>query len=242
MIVSFQKYGPKASGIACASDHSVFMTDDGEVLSCGKGEYGRLGSGHTSDLKDPIVIEALENENIISISAGSTHSCALSESGKLFTWGRNDMGQLGHRDSTMDIYSLDAFPRPVEDFENDHVEFATCGKGRTAAITKSGLLYLWGNKMSHVPVMIDKSLFKGMKVKKVALGGENNKNITAVIAEDDSLWLFGHQGSRMLTTKPNLFGSYESTPMHVPIPGTKRVLDVACGPGQHMAVIVEMDV
>ena len=36
-------------------------------------------------------------DNIVQISAGKRHSAALTDDGKLFTWGSNEYGQLGRQ-------------------------------------------------------------------------------------------------------------------------------------------------
>ena len=36
-----------------------------------------------------------ENGNVIAVSVGAQHSCALRDDGRAFCWGRNDHGQLG---------------------------------------------------------------------------------------------------------------------------------------------------
>jgi E3 ubiquitin-protein ligase HERC4 len=53
------------------------------------------------------------HSHLLQVTAGNAHSIALSESGKIFTWGRNDAGQLGHSDSQIDIYSMEEFPREL---------------------------------------------------------------------------------------------------------------------------------
>jgi len=43
----------------------------------------------------PIITPELQNRSVISVACGFAHSCALTSSGKLLTWGSNSSGALG---------------------------------------------------------------------------------------------------------------------------------------------------
>ncbi len=94
MIQSFKDYGAKAASVSCGSHHTVILTDDGEVLTCGIGENGRLGTGNSSDALEPLPVESLLDVNIVQVAASKNHTVALSNKGQVFTWGRNDMVNL----------------------------------------------------------------------------------------------------------------------------------------------------
>ena len=74
----FSNYNAKAVSVACGDKHTLILTEDGEILSCGIGEYGRLGTGNTNDSLVPVTIEGLLDHDIIEIAAGANHSLALS--------------------------------------------------------------------------------------------------------------------------------------------------------------------
>lgn len=67
----FEEYGAKAVSVQCGDKHTLILTEDGEVLACGVGEYGRLGTGSTSDALVPVTLEALLEEDIVQVSAGA---------------------------------------------------------------------------------------------------------------------------------------------------------------------------
>ena len=50
LVEAFKNYDARAAQVACGSNHTIILTDDGEVLTCGLGEYGRLGTGSTSGM------------------------------------------------------------------------------------------------------------------------------------------------------------------------------------------------
>ena len=99
LIEAFAEYGVKAKQVSCGGKHTLILTDDGEVLSFGVGEYGRLGTGSNDDALVPMPLDNLAEEEVTHIAAGFDHSLILTKDGKIFTWGRNNLGQLGHSDS-----------------------------------------------------------------------------------------------------------------------------------------------
>ena len=54
-----------------------------------------MGHGSIESFDYPLEVEALGGINIIQISAGGWHSCALSDCGDVYVWGWNESGQLG---------------------------------------------------------------------------------------------------------------------------------------------------
>lgn len=53
LVKSLLDYGCRVASVACGEKHTLILTDDGEVLTCGNGEYGRLGNGGSSDHPTP---------------------------------------------------------------------------------------------------------------------------------------------------------------------------------------------
>ena len=99
--------------IKCASTggwHSVFLSENGEVFACGKGEYGRLGLGSEKNHAVPApCVSEVENafnniasqdrpfnaEKVVSISAGGSHTMVLTEKDTVYCCGRQDNGRCG---------------------------------------------------------------------------------------------------------------------------------------------------
>lgn len=71
------------------------------------------------------------------ITRGSLHSAAIDKDGKLYTWGGNACGQLGHGD--LDNRNV---PTVVQDLSN--VISVCAGHDYTMALTANGRLYTWG--------------------------------------------------------------------------------------------------
>jgi hypothetical protein len=86
----------KIIDISCGAYHSLALTSNGDVYAWGLNESEQIGieSGSVSQLR-PVKINFSINEKFKAISCGAYHSMALTESGRVFSWGENDDGQLG---------------------------------------------------------------------------------------------------------------------------------------------------
>ena len=81
--------------------HSCAITNGGNVKCWGRGGYGQLGNGSTTETnKYPVSVHKSSGDNsaldgITAISLGSAFSCALTDGGNVKCWGVGDYGQLG---------------------------------------------------------------------------------------------------------------------------------------------------
>ncbi|KAJ7971203.1 Regulator of chromosome condensation (RCC1) family protein [Quillaja saponaria] len=76
------------------------MASSSAIIAWGAGEDGQLGIGSNEEKEYVCVIKALEREKVRSVVAGSRNSLPICEDGKLFTWGWNQRGTLGHPPET----------------------------------------------------------------------------------------------------------------------------------------------
>uniref|UniRef100_A0A8C8YIH1 HECT and RLD domain containing E3 ubiquitin protein ligase 5 n=1 Tax=Prolemur simus TaxID=1328070 RepID=A0A8C8YIH1_PROSS len=125
--------------ITCGDYHSLALSKGGELFAWGQNLHGQLGVGCTfPSTSIPQLVEHLAAVPLVQISAGGAHSMALSMSGNIYSWGRNEFGQLGlghtkNKDSPSLIEALD-----------QKVEFLTCGGSHTALLTQDGLVFTFG--------------------------------------------------------------------------------------------------
>eukprot|EP01126_Amoeba_proteus_P002158 TRINITY_DN10675_c0_g1_i2.p1 TRINITY_DN10675_c0_g1~~TRINITY_DN10675_c0_g1_i2.p1 ORF type:complete len:904 (+),score=220.30 TRINITY_DN10675_c0_g1_i2:834-3545(+) len=161
--------------ISCGWDHTMLLSRKGEVYTWGRGSYGQLGHGNFEKYYVPSLIHALSNLKIVQIAAGGTFSAAVSDDGKLFTWGDDKAGQLGHpydksskgifgsRTAKQQNKLLRSSPRQVMFFEERDicVRQVACGSQHMLALTDDRSVYIWGNFLSSVksksipPVRVD---------------------------------------------------------------------------------------
>uniref|UniRef100_A0A3Q3MMS6 Uncharacterized protein n=1 Tax=Mastacembelus armatus TaxID=205130 RepID=A0A3Q3MMS6_9TELE len=123
--------GNYISGISEQTCHCDFSTD-GQVYTWGQGSRGQLGLGEGifTD-SSPQQLRALSAMPLVQIAAGGEQSFALSVSGGVFSWGRNDCGQLGLGDTT-DRNT----PTHVDYLNMKKTIHVSCGKDHTTILTK----------------------------------------------------------------------------------------------------------
>ncbi len=82
-------------------DHSSATTSEGRVFTWGHNNYSQLGIGTSDYDAHPIPIDItsefslLTGEQVIRTSLGTNHSSVITSTGRIFTWGRDNAGQLG---------------------------------------------------------------------------------------------------------------------------------------------------
>ena len=99
--------GTNVTAVVAGAYHAFAVTVDGRVAGWGNNEFGQVGVGHTDVVKAPQFVEGLPplaevqsgTYTMGTMGAGTWHTAAVAEDGKVYTWGRNDFGQLGHGDS-----------------------------------------------------------------------------------------------------------------------------------------------
>ncbi|CEM39184.1 unnamed protein product [Vitrella brassicaformis CCMP3155] len=155
--------GYTVAKVATNQSHSLFLTDQGRLFSCGRGFAGILGTGDLDDRPQPVLVEALQHVRLADIAVGVRHSACVSEKGQLFTWGAADMGQLGLADdkgrypsdprkwafdpTTGGLYSYVATPAVVSSLWSSQVKVrrVVCNSFSTCALSEEGRLVTAGD-------------------------------------------------------------------------------------------------
>ncbi|XP_029379415.1 probable E3 ubiquitin-protein ligase HERC3 [Echeneis naucrates] len=180
------------SQVACGSQHSVALTRDGQVYTWGQDSRGQLGLGRERpSANSPQHVKSLSAAPLVQIAAGGEQSFALSVSGAVFGWGRNDRGQLGLGDAT-DRNT----PTPVDCLNKKKTIHISCGKDHTAIFTKDGAVFTFGSgqhgQLGHNsfrdelrPRLVAELL--GAKVTKISCG----RHHTLVLTDSMKIYSFG---------------------------------------------------
>ena len=101
----------KIIGFSSGGWHSCFLTENGQLYVCGKGEYGRLGVGDEKSKTLPTPIG--HNHSIVNVSAGGSHTIFTNTIGEIYTVGRLDGGRCG-----VGILSSDRIKTPTKINDN----------------------------------------------------------------------------------------------------------------------------
>ncbi|CAF2910630.1 unnamed protein product [Rotaria sp. Silwood2] len=133
-----------ASIITIEKKQKISVESRNFVLVCGQNICGQLGLSITIiERRKPQYLKIFnklnKDENIQYICAGGMHSCALTITGYVYTWGCNDDGALGRiTDDINDEYIPDLLVLPEE------IKNLCAGDTFTVALAKSGRAYISG--------------------------------------------------------------------------------------------------
>ena len=185
--------------IACGIRHVALVTKQGEVFTWGEEAGGRLGHGIEKDFSRPHLVEFLAVCNVDFVACGEYHTCAVSTSGDLFTWGNGThiAGLLGHG-TDVSHWIPKRVSGPLEGLQ---VLSVACGTWHSALATSSGKLFTFGDgtfgALGHgdresFPYPREVQSLSGLKTIKVACGLWH----TAAIVE-----VMGQLGANVLSRK-----------------------------------------
>ncbi len=172
-------------------NHSCRL-DATEVWCWGLNDFGALGNGSTTNSNVPVHV--VELDNVVQVSAGTRHSCAVDHSGAVWCWGRNNDGQLGNDSTT-------SSSTPVAVLAIEDVIQVAGGRYHTCALDAQGHIWCWGgnehgqlgngsNVEEHTPVKV----LDIEGVIQVSVG----QNHSCGIDDQGRLWCWGYNESGQL--------------------------------------------
>ena len=137
--------------IAAGANHNIVLTSDGAVYTWGWNYHGQLGNNTKTNSNTIVAVQTIgtpiAGKKIVKIAAGQGHSLALTDDGMVYTWGRNDTGQLGNNATTDAMLPVAVTVTGTPMSNKTIVEIAS-GARHSLAIDSSGKVYAWGHNGS----------------------------------------------------------------------------------------------
>ena len=131
------------AALACGQNFTVALKSDGSLWSWGQNGSGQLGlgDGDVTNRNAPVAIAQTNTPNArwVAVACGINYVVALKSDGSLWSWGANNLGQLGNggRGQSSVPVAVDAGG------DNDWTSVA-CGYSSTFAMKSDGSLWSWG--------------------------------------------------------------------------------------------------
>ena len=180
-----------ARQLAMGGAHSLAVLDDGALCAWGANDVGQLGAAprSSSDLRlIPWRVGGLSSMRLA--AAGDAHSLALDTQGRLWSWGLNNMGQLG------DGSQRNRFQPRVIAQTGPYVALAA-GAGHSLALDDQGRVWSWGDNnrgqlgrfTGKLPFSRKPALVQGLAsaVTKIGAAGD----VSVALGRDGSVWWWG---------------------------------------------------
>jgi alpha-tubulin suppressor-like RCC1 family protein len=152
--------------------HHTCSIEDGSLYCWGSNNTGQIETGSSTVVLFPVAIA--RDKTWVHVSAGSTHTCAITDEDDLYCWGNNASGQLGDGTTT-------SSSAPVHVGSGWSTVSAGGGAHFTCGVKTDGGLYCWGSNAAAV-------LGVGF-----GIGGEK-KEPNLVVHEDGRTWLDVYAG------------------------------------------------
>ncbi len=130
-----------ARQLAAGAFHTCATLGDETRVQCwGSGGAGQIGTGDSLDTEVPLDIMLTLEEPVVQLEALGDHTCALTQSGRLYCWGNNP--------GDVFLNGGAAAPAPVEvpigEQLPEPIERVAMGIRHICAITEGGHVFCWG--------------------------------------------------------------------------------------------------
>lgn len=219
------------TAVAAGAYHTCALTTAGTVACWGRNDHGQLGRGTKSNDPQPVPVVVGGLGDVVSITAGAQHTCAVLKSDAATCWGANDDGQTGKGTAGGDELS----PVPVAGVGGagvlPAVSALSAGNSHTCALLSLGVVRCWGKgsngemgndtTMAANPAPVEVAGLAGTGQLTGVTGIVAGGNHTCAILGQGSVACWGYQ-----STGPIGDGIHSSSPVPVSVKAEAGLLSL----------------
>ncbi len=157
----------------------------GQAYCWGINTYGQLGNNSTAQATSPVSVANQSGFTVVDVSAGQDHSCAVTNDGQSWCWGRNNYGQLGDNSTTNSSVPVGPHAGAIP---AGTVTRISAGMSHTCAVA-NGRAYCWGrgnygqlgfnSTQSNLPAAVNTSYGLGTQTVTEVSAGANHSCVIA---------------------------------------------------------------
>jgi len=223
--------------------HTLAIAAPGKLFASGDNTYGQLGFGDHTDSESLMPVGALYQLEVSQVSAGETHTLAVTSVGEVYAWGSNAHGQLGVDDPRTEFASPQQVK--IELYSEEKVIGVCAGYQHSVAWTDQGSVWSWGDntygqlglgdkKLRRAPAKV--SFGKKMRAQDLCCGAYH----TVLVAEGGAVYVWGRNKAGQLGLESSGVRDVVSPTAVAPFatePDT--VVAVSCGASHTMATTAQ---
>ncbi|KAM1960854.1 hypothetical protein FF2_020885 [Malus domestica] len=157
-------------------NHSGFVSDAGDLFTCGDGSFGQLGHGDFQSHCYPVKVSFFVDKHVEQIACGMRHSLVLVKGDEVYAFGSGKRGQLGISEDKIKLVNI---PERIHGFDSVKITSIAANGDHSAALSADGHLYTWGRgfggiSCAHSPQRLSTSFL----FTKVAVGWNHSLVLT----------------------------------------------------------------
>ena len=138
--------GKTVKALTLGNYHSCVISSDDKVHCWGYNLYGQVGKNNWDIFSNTTSAVytggVMSGKSITQVSAGDSHTCALSSDSNIYCWGYNEYGQLG--DGTVNSSAAPIQVNFSSEFSNKIFKSIDASSNSTCAMTTSNEKLCWG--------------------------------------------------------------------------------------------------
>jgi alpha-tubulin suppressor-like RCC1 family protein len=203
------------SDVCCGDRHSLALTSNGKVYAWGSNKFGQIGNECEDEYQlKPIKIEKFEEKTIVAISCGYYHSLALTENGRVYSWGDNKFKQLGFGN----IIASNV-PKLIKIKDSNKskviVKRIKCGSNYSLMLSSNGDIYASGSNdfgQYGINCLQNQSIPTKILTQNqfIDIAAHKDCNISVALSVDGIYYIWGYCGQEIITNpKPTQFDSFD---------------------------------